>query len=167
MRPLPILILLFAAFATVASSPTALVAQPPKTPQDEGAYGAPIAVEGKTLTVASALDRANELNGKPVRLSGFVTAACQAKGCWMALAAGDGREMRVTFRDYGFFVPKDLPGATVIAEGTLEVREVSVDEQRHLATDAGRPKAEIEAIHAPKTETALVADGVRVIAAAP
>ncbi len=164
MRPLPILTLLLVA---LASSPTSLVAQPPKTPQTEGAYGAPVAVEGETLAVAKALDRATELNGKTVRLSGFVTAACQARGCWMALAAGDGREMRVTFRDYGFFVPKDLPGATVIAEGTLEVHEVSVEEQRHLAADAGRPKAEIDAIRAPKTETALVADGVRVIAAAP
>lgn len=166
MRPLTTLSLLLS-LATVASSSTALVAQPPKTPQTEGAYGAPVAAEGETLAVASALDRATELNGKTVRLSGLVTAACQAKGCWMALAAGDGREMRVTFRDYGFFVPKDLPGATVIAEGTLEVREVSVEEQRHLASDAGRPKAEIEAILSPKTETALVADGVRVIAAAP
>lgn len=167
MRSLPILSLLLASLATAASSPTALAAQSPKTPQTEGAYGAPVAAEGDTLAVAKALDRATELNGKTVRLSGFVTAACQAKGCWMALAAGDGREMRVTFRDYGFFVPKDLPGATVIAEGTLEVREVSVEEQRHLAADAGRPKAEIEAITAPKTETALVADGVRVVAAAP
>jgi len=164
MRPLPILPLLLVA---LASSPTSLVAQPPKTPQTEGAYGAPVAAEGETLAVATALDRATELNGKTVRLSGFVTAACQAKGCWMALAAGDGREMRVTFRDYGFFVPKDLPGSTVIAEGTLEVREVSVEEQRHLAADAGRPKAEIDAISAPKTETSLVADGVRLIAAAP
>ncbi|HXU29366.1 MAG TPA: DUF4920 domain-containing protein, partial [Thermoanaerobaculia bacterium] len=163
----PILTLLVASLGPLAFSPTALVAQPPKTPQTEGAYGAPVAAEGETLAVAKALDRAAELNGKTVRLSGFVTAACQAKGCWMALAAGDGREMRVIFRDYGFFVPKDLPGATVIAEGTLEVREVSVDEQRHLAADAGRPKAEIEAIREPKTETALVADGVRVIAAAP
>ncbi len=167
MRPLPIFTLLFASLVTVAFSPVALVAQPPKTPQTEGAYGAPVAAEGDTLAVSKALDRAAELNGKTVRLTGFVTAACQAKGCWMALAAGDGREMRVTFRDYGFFVPKDLPGATVIAEGTLEVREVSVEEQRHLAADAGRPKAEIEAINTPKTETALVADGVRVIAAAP
>lgn len=129
MRSLPILSLLLASLATAASSPTALAAQSPKTPQTEGTYGAPVAAEGDTLAVAKALDRAAELNGKTVRLSGFVTAACQAKGCWMALAAGDGREMRVTFRDYGFFVPKDLPGATVIAEGTLEVREVSVEEQ--------------------------------------
>lgn len=159
--------LLLASLVALAAAPVSLAAQPPKTPQDEGAYGAPVAPEGEALAVAKALDRASELNGKSVRVSGFVTAACQAKGCWMALAAGDGREMRVTFRDYGFFVPKDLPGATVIAEGTLEVREVSVDEQRHLAADAGRPKAEIEAIRTPKTETALVADGVRVIAAAP
>lgn len=167
MRLIPILPVLLASLALTASTPAALDAEPAKTPQTEGAYGAPVAAEGDTLAVAKALDRAAELNGKTVRLSGFVTAACQAKGCWMALAAGDGREMRVTFRDYGFFVPKDLPGATVIAEGTLEVREVSVEEQRHLAADAGRPKAEIEAIDTPKTETALVADGVRVIAAAP
>ncbi|HEV7668617.1 MAG TPA: DUF4920 domain-containing protein [Thermoanaerobaculia bacterium] len=160
MRTLPI-------FALLAALALPLAAESPAAPASAGTYGAPVAAEGETLAVASALDRAAELNGKSVRLTGFVTAACQVKGCWIALAAGDGREMRVTFRDYGFFVPKDLPGSTVVAEGTLTVREISVKEQKHLATDAGRPKAEIEAIKAPKTETELVADGVRVIVAAP
>ncbi len=156
------------ALALLAGAAFALRADAPVGPAKMGdTYGAPVAVEGEALSVAKALDRASELNGKAVRLSGFVTAACQAKGCWMALAAGDGRQMHVTFRDYGFFVPKDLPGATVIAEGTLETKEVSVEEQRHLAKDAGRPKAEIDAIQSPKTETSLVADGVRIIAAAP
>ena len=167
MRPLPLLALLSAAVVAASLAPNALGAESPKAPRTEGAYGAPVAAEGEALAVGKALDRSAELDGKTVRVSGFVTAACQAKGCWMALAAGDGREMRVTFRDYGFFVPKDLPGATVIAEGTLEVKEVSVEEQRHLAADAGRPEAEIEAIKEPKVETSLVADGVRVIAAAP
>ncbi len=165
MRKLPILTLLLALLSLPVAAEPPAAAPPAATPG--GFYGAPVAAEGETLAVAGALDRAAELNGRSVRLSGFVTAACQSKGCWMALAAGDGREVRVTFRDYGFFVPKDLPGATVIAEGTLEVREVSVEEQRHLAADAGRPKAEIEAIITPKIETALVADGVRVITAAP
>src|SRR5262245_29896636 len=163
MRYLRTLLVLSLAAAWAASAAAdAKKPAAPSAPAD--VYGAPVGAEGEALSVASALDRSADLEGKKVRLTGFVTAACQKKGCWMALAAGDGREMRVTFRDYGFFVPKNLPGATVIAEGTLETRELSVDEQRHLARDAGLPGAEVEAIRSPKIETSLVADGVRVVA---
>ena len=41
-----------------------------------------------------------------------VRRACEKKGCWMELAGaeGIGPGMRVTFKDYGFFVPKDSRG---------------------------------------------------------
>ncbi|MEM6767781.1 MAG: DUF4920 domain-containing protein, partial [Bacteroidota bacterium] len=40
-----------------------------------------------------------------LKLSGEVDACCQAKGCWMSMTLPDGKSMRVTFKDYGFFVP--------------------------------------------------------------
>lgn len=94
------------------------------------------------------------------KVTGTVVSVCQNKGCWMKLDAGNGQTMMVTFKDYGFFVPKDITGQTVVIEGVAEMKTVSVEEQQHYAKDAGKTQAEIDAITQPKTELSFVADGV-------
>lgn len=122
-------------------------------------YGKKITADGATnaYNLAADLAKANGFTGK---VSGTVTSVCQAKGCWMTLDTGNGSTMMVTFKDYGFFVPKDISGKTVVIDGKAEIRTVSVDEQRHLAADAGKSQAEIDKITEPKEELRFVADGV-------
>ncbi len=78
----------------------------------------------------------------------------------MTLEKGDGTTMRVTFTDYGFFVPKDIDGKTVIIQGRAKINTTSVDELRHYAEDAKKSKEEIEKITQPKVEMVFEADGV-------
>ena len=92
-----------------------------------------------------------------------VKEVCQAKGCWMILNTGDGSEVMVKFKDYGFFVPKDISGKEVIVNGQAYVKEDSVDEQRHYAEDAGKLAEEIAKITEPKRTYSFEADGVLVI----
>ena len=94
------------------------------------------------------------------KVEGKVAAVCQAKGCWMTLEKPDGSTMRVSFKDYGFFVPKDIAGKTVVIEGKAIINTTSVEELRHYAEDAGKSKAEIEMITEAKKELAFEADGV-------
>ena len=90
-----------------------------------------------------------------------IAESCQAKGCWMDVRLSDGSTMKVTFRKYGFFVPvADLKGRQVVFTGTALHQQVSVEDQRHYAADAGKSAAEIAAITAPKKEVRFVADGV-------
>lgn len=89
-----------------------------------------------------------------------VNDVCQAKGCWMTLNLEDGNEVMVKFKDYGFFVPKDITGKEVIINGKAFVNEVSVDEQRHYAEDAGKTKEDIALITEPKKTYSFEADGV-------
>jgi hypothetical protein len=89
-----------------------------------------------------------------------VDAVCQAKGCWMTLNLENGNQVMVKFKDYGLFVPKDIAGKEVIVNGLAFVEEVSVDEQRHYAEDAGKSEEEIAAITAPKKTFSFEADGV-------
>ncbi|PWH83046.1 DUF4920 domain-containing protein [Algibacter marinivivus] len=92
-----------------------------------------------------------------------VNNVCQAKGCWMRLDLDDGNEVMVKFKDYGFFVPKDITGKEVIINGKAFVKEVSVDEQRHYAEDAGKSAEEIAKIIEPKRTYSFEADGVLVV----
>lgn len=91
-----------------------------------------------------------------------VTNVCQAKGSWMTLNLDDGNEVMVKFKDYGFFVPKDISDKEVIVNGKAYVKEVSVDEQRHYAEDAGKSAEEIASIVEPKRTFSFEADGVLV-----
>lgn len=92
-----------------------------------------------------------------------VDEVCQAKGCWMTLSADGHEAMMVRFKDYGFFVPKDIGGKEVIIEGQAFATEVSVAELRHYAEDAGKSEEEIMKITEPEKQFAFLASGVRVL----
>lgn len=91
-----------------------------------------------------------------------VNAVCQNKGCWMKLDMPNSETAMVKFKDYGFFMPKDIAEDTVVVHGKAFIQEVSVDEQRHYAEDAGKTKEEVEAITEPKRTYSFLADGVLV-----
>lgn len=121
---------------------------------------------GKKINEKSAIAAAElpaKMGGKETmntKVTGTVESVCQAKGCWMKLKMDNGETMRVTFKDYGFFVPKDIAGKTVVVEGLAQKKTTPVSELRHYAEDAGKSKAEIAQINDPKNELAFVADGV-------
>jgi hypothetical protein len=124
-------------------------------------FGKPVTPEGyipgRTL--------AQKLVGKDslaVKVQGVVQSVCQAKGCWMDVKLTDNTPMKVRFRNYGFFVPKDIAGKTVIVQGTAYQETVSVADQQHYLQDAGKSAPEINAIIQPKKEITFIADGVRV-----
>jgi len=157
MTPLTLaLITLFAAPPPVAQ---------PTTPPAHAA--AKSAADGKTITYGAALTssdritmdelavRASKLSGKTVQVSGTVSAVCRKKGCWMTLAGEKpGSSARITFKNYGFFVPLDSAGAKAVVEGVVEIKTLDEAERRHLADDAGKS---IDTIA--KHEMRLVASG--------
>ncbi len=97
----------------------------------------------------------------PVKFTSTVNEVCQSKGCWMKLNLGE-QETMVKFKDYAFFMPKNIAGHQVIVDGIAFVNEMSVDEQRHYAEDAGKSEKEIEAIKTPKRTLSFEASGVLV-----
>jgi hypothetical protein len=97
------------------------------------------------------------------KMKAVVKDVCQAKGCWMTLNLEDGDQVMVKFKDYGFFMPKDIVGKEVIINGKAFVEEVSVDEQQHYAEDAGLSEDDIAKITQPKRTYSFEADGVLLI----
>lgn len=91
-----------------------------------------------------------------VKVKATIDEVCQMKGCWMTLKTEDGSTVRVTFKDYGFFVPKDAGGREVILEGVATAKEMDEATARHYAEDAGKPFDETANL----TEIAVVASGV-------
>jgi hypothetical protein len=69
-------------------------------------------------------------------------------------------DVMVKFKDYGFFVPKDIYQKEVVVHGEAYVTEVSVEEQQHYAKDSGKTEEEIAAIDQPKRTLSFEANGV-------
>lgn len=108
-------------------------------------------------------DRTELVDTLLTTLKGTVNSVCQAKGCWMTIAAGDGEEMMVKFKDYGFFMPKDISGREVVMHGMAYYQITPVEELRHYAEDAGKTPEEVAAITEPKKELHFLADGVQLL----
>ena len=71
--------------------------------------------------------------GRSVTVEGKVDKVCQMKGCWLGLMPpGEGGGVRVTFENYGFFVPKDSMGWMARLEGKFVREELSKREVDHL-----------------------------------
>lgn len=97
-----------------------------------------------------------------VTFRGDVASVCKKKGCWMNVALEDGREVMVKFKDYAFFVPKDIENKEVVMEGKAYVTEMSVEDQRHYAEDAGKSADEVKAINSPAVSLSFLAEGVKI-----
>jgi hypothetical protein len=89
-----------------------------------------------------------------------INSCCKKKGCWMRVALADGKEMKVTFKDYGFFVPLESAGKPVIMQGKAYYETLTVEELKHYAEDAGKTDEEIDAITQPEPVLAFEATGV-------
>ncbi len=126
---------------------------------------------GEEITADSAMEVTSlvaEMGNAPTydaKVKGKVVDVCVKKGCWMSLELGNGEMMRVTFKDYGFFVPTDkekMMGKEVIIQGTAKFETVSVADQKHYAEDGGESKEAIDAIKEDKNTLSFEAVGVLV-----
>ncbi|MCG3174553.1 MAG: hypothetical protein GMKNLPBB_02798 [Myxococcota bacterium] len=128
-------------------------------PASAALYGAPFE-PGQPITVGAALESAAAESGKLIQLAGQVRRVCQRKGCWMELA-GDNPDqaVRVTFKDYGFFMPLDSAGSRAWLQGELQSKYMDPATVRHLEEEG--------AVIANKTpeggahQVEVVASGVR------
>ncbi len=121
----------------------------PVTTKDAFSYDAILPLLQKTDTL------------KNVKVAGVVDAVCKARGCWMNIKSETGAApMFVKFKDYAFFMPKDLAGKRIVMSGDAFKEIISVDELRHYAEDDGKSKEDIAKITQPQTKIRFVASGV-------
>lgn len=117
---------------------------------------------GEIISEKNALDlqrvkgALSESDSIQTKLVATIDEVCQMKGCWMTLKTADGVPVRVTFKDYGFFVPKDAAGKKVIVQGVVSQQEMDRATAEHYAEDAGKELAPDASL----TEISVVASGV-------
>ncbi len=124
-----------------------------------GNYGDTDWDASQAISMEALLDSLQNTDSIYTTVSGTIDAACQAKGCWMSMTAGE-QDMTVKFKDYGFFVPKNSANHDATMRGWAYAETVSIAEQVEHAKDAEATAEEIAQITEPKLNMTFMADGV-------
>jgi hypothetical protein len=122
--------------------PTATKATPTPGPAASPAtahktFGAALGAS-PTVAIADVLKAPDKFADQTVTIEGNVRQACTRKGCWMELsdsADAASASCRVTFKDYGFFVPTDSAGSRAKVEAKVESKLVKPEMVAHLESE--------------------------------
>lgn len=125
-------------------------------------YGKALSLK-ETTKVSEILDNPKAYDGKRVRVEGVVVDVCKKRGCWITL--GSDREfesIRFKVEDGVIVFPMDAKGRSAVAEGVVEVREYSVEEQieqgRHHAEETGE-EFDPSTVKEPKVTVRILGEG--------
>jgi hypothetical protein len=129
------------------------------TAENVGWYGEEFEV-ADALSPAEVAGLMNDSSSNEFIVEGTIEECCQKKGCWIKVDMGNGKSMRVSFKDYGFFVPLDAGGRTMIMKGVAMYDTIDVDFLKHLAEDANATQEEIDDITEPEVAITFEATGV-------
>ncbi|HXK16498.1 MAG TPA: DUF4920 domain-containing protein [Polyangiaceae bacterium] len=123
-------------------------------------FGAPLGVSPQ-VQLGDVLKAPDKFADQSVLVEGDVRRACTRRGCWMELSAAPDPAApgcRVTFKDYGFFVPTDSAGSKARVEARVESKLIKPELVAHLESE-GAKFAEKGADGSAR-EVRLVASGV-------
>jgi hypothetical protein len=143
------------------AAPSAPAAPEPAAGKDAAkSYGAALTA-ATPVALAKVMATPDAFADRTVTVEGQVRKACTRKGCWMEIAdsqQGGTPGCRVTFKDYGFFVPTDSAGSHARVQGKVEVDVLSAAAVRHYEEEGA---AFAKAADGTAREIRIVATGVQ------
>ena len=122
--------------ANAAAADATRLSEPVAVTDDAEIFGSPLDADARPTSLAELLDNPDDYVDTMVRVEARISQVCQKKGCFMIATAGD-KAVRISFRDYSFFVPTDTGGKTVTLTGTVVERELTEKQAAHFREDAG------------------------------
>ncbi|MEW6734554.1 MAG: DUF4920 domain-containing protein [Acidobacteriota bacterium] len=152
-----------ACISQATQNQTAIVAEKPANTSTPVVANEPIKRgaalgDSPVVSLAKLLEEPAAHTGKTITVEGTIKRVCQNKGCWMELSQqSDAPGVRVTFKNYGFFVPTDSKGMKVKAEGEVSLKVLSKADADHLASEGAQLKRNPDGT---ANEIAFVATGV-------
>ena len=117
----------------------------------------------KAIAVGTLVENLKPNSRLSAKIAGTISGSCQNKGCWVSVKMADGKDLHVTFKDYGFFVPvKDLTGKQIVLDGEAYWDSTSVETLREEAKEEHKSKKELAAITEPLVTIAFEASGAAI-----
>ena len=137
-----------------------LYAQEPVDKEEWRSYGQGVILQKPTSLGAVLSNKSAHLK-KEVMIEGTISEVCENKGCWMVVEDG-GKNVRVEFKDYGFFVPWDSKGKKVRLQGSLQSKTISVAAAEYMASEMKDPPIAKGKTRKEQKITVFVATGVAI-----
>ncbi|WP_405235014.1 DUF4920 domain-containing protein [Lentisalinibacter orientalis] len=133
-----LLCLAFAPFAlaTAGDEGAVRLSEPVTVTDDYEEFGAPVVAAESAIPLGELVGAGEEYLGREITLTTRIAKVCRKKGCFFIARDGDAMA-RITFKDYGFFIPTDSAGKEVLLNGTFERREISAAQAEHYRKDLG------------------------------
>lgn len=122
-----------------ASGPTVRLSEPVYATEQAEYFGDRINEQTAPVNLRQAVLASREGTGESPGeqlIQTEVSQVCQKKGCFF-IARQDDLVARISFKDYGFFIPTDSSGKTVTLLGTVERQALSAEQIAHLEDDLG------------------------------
>jgi len=120
-------------------------------------FGSTLPETGTPLSLGDLVKDDQKYLDQEVLVATRIAKVCQKKGCFFIAQEGPSTA-RVTFKDYGFFIPSDSGGKNVVLLGTFSRKSVSKEQAEHYAADLGEKAASTPE----KFEYSIVATAVKI-----
>ena len=133
------------------------LSEPVEVTESYETFGSKLPESGDTLSLTELMKDKQKYLDKELMVETRIAKVCQKKGCFFVATEGP-LTARVTFKDYGFFIPTDSGGKDVVLSGTFSRKSVSTEEAEHYSSDLGEKVAAAPE----KFEYSIVATAVRI-----
>lgn len=152
-----LLALSYLLLSAVTDAQTVRLSEPVSSDAGSEIFGQVLDETLKPVKLAMLVEQPEDFMTEPFVLETRIAKVCQRKGCFF-IAQQNEHMMRVSFRDYGFFIPTDSSGKTVQLAGQLVAKERSPEQTAHFQADL---KCNSDEVQAGKVYE-IVADSIRI-----
>ena len=133
------------------------LSEPSESTSSYELFGERLPSSGEPLGLAELIGNSAQYQDAEVLVHTRIAKVCQKKGCFFVATEG-AATARITFKDYGFFIPTDSGGKRVTLFGVFSRQPVSEAEAEHYAADLG----ESGAPNAGDFSYSIVATGIKI-----
>lgn len=138
-----ILLLLTIGISITAHAETIRLSEPVAVDATSETYGNMLDTSLNEVSITDLATNAQQYLGKNFQVETRIAKVCQKKGCFF-IAQQDEHVIRVSFKDYGFFIPTDSSGKTVTLSGELIQKEMTTEQAAHFTADLQAGSGEIK-----------------------
>lgn len=119
------------------------LSEPVEKTQTTETFGALFNSELDNIEFKSLISEPAKYVGKTIQTETEISKVCQKKGCFFIAQFGQSI-MRVSFKDYGFFIPTDSYNKRVQLNGSVIEKQRSEEQAEHFKKDLGKDNDSIK-----------------------
>lgn len=138
------LLVLFGHSALLQANQTVRLSEPVSADSTSETFGAPLDVNEAKIGLTELINNAPTHLNQSFRVETKIAKVCQKKGCFFIAQEND-TVVRVSFKDYGFFIPSDSSGKTVELNAELIQKEITPAQAEHFAEDLKTQNSPVKA----------------------